>query len=300
MLGADKRKLLVIRKSVKPRCSEGLRIDSLPVQYHAYKNAWMTSVLFEKWLTDLDRELKLKSKNILLILNNCAAHPNLNCLTNIQLQFLPPNTTALAQPMDMEIIKNLKSMYRRKLVRHILAETEDNMLTSSTTAQISSAVNLLQAVQFIADIWRAVSPKTIQNSFRHCGFEQPELQLDAHDNEDQGVSEVQCVENYEQFDSIDNTVSCYNENDHCEDDILEQIAEERQNTMHTAEDEDDMPELRHVTNREAKKYIDELRIYFMQESNEGSPITALTACSDFVEMQAVKKSRQSTVDKYFH
>ena len=70
--------------------------------------------------------------------------------------------------------------------------------------------------------------------------------------------------------------------------------------MHTAEDEDDMPELRHVANREAKKYIDEMRIYFMQESNEGSPITALTACSDFVEMQAVKKSRQSTHDKYFH
>ena len=192
-------------------------------------------------------------------------------------------------------------MYRGKLVRHILAEIEDNMLTSFATAQeISSAVNLLQAVQFIADSWRAVSPKTIQNSFHHCGFEKPELELDAHDNEDQGVSEVQCVENYEQFDSIDDTVSCYNENDHCEDDILEQIAEDRQNTMHTAEDEDDMPELRHVTNREAKKYIGELRIYFMQESNEGSPITALTAFSDFVEMQAVKKSRQSTLDKYFH
>ena len=301
MLGTDKRKLLVIGKSVKPRYFKGLRIDSLPVQYHANKNAWMTSVLFEKWLTDWDRELKLKSRNIFLILDNCAAHPNLDCLTNVQLQFLPPNTTALAQPMDMGIIKSLKSMYRGKLVRHILVEIEDNMLTSSATAQeISSAVNLLQAVQFIADSWRAVSPKTIQNSFRHCGFEQPELELDAHDNEDQGVSEVQCVENYEQFDSIDDTVSCYNENDHCEDDILEQIAEERQNTMHTAEDEDDMPEFRHVTNREAKKYIDELRIYFMQESNEGSPITALTACSDFVEMQAVKKSRQSRLDKYFH
>ena len=301
MLETDKRKLLVIGKSVKPRCFKGLRIDSLPVQYHANKNAWMASVLFEKWLTDWDRELKLKSRNILLILDNCAAHPNLDCLTNIQLQFLPPNTTALAQPMYMGIIKNLKSMYRGKLVRHILAEIEDNMLTSSATAQeISSAVNLLQAVQFIADSWRAVSPKTIQNSFRHCGFEQPELELDAHDNEDQGVSEVQCVENYEQFDSIDDTVSCYNENDHCEDDILEQIAEERQNTMHTAEDEDDMLDLKHVTNREAKKYIDELRIYFMQESNEGSPITALTACSDFDEMRAVKKSRQSTLDKYFH
>ena len=81
---------------------------------------------------------------------------------------------------------------------------------------------------------------------------------------------------------------------------MEQIAEERQNTIHTAEDEDDMSELRHVTNREAKKYIDELRIYFMQESNEGSPVAALNACSDVVEMQAVKKSRQCTLDKYFH
>ena len=201
--------------------------------------------------------MKLKSRNILLILDNCAANSNLDCLTNIQLQFLLPNATALSQPLGMGIIKNLKSMYRGKMVRHILAEIEDNMLTSSATAQeISSAVNLLQAVQFIADSWRAVSPKTIQNSFRHCDFEQPELELDAHDNEDQGVSEVQCVEDYEQFDSIDDTVSCYNENDHCEDDILEQIAEERQNTMLTAEDEDDMPEFRHVTNREAKKYID--------------------------------------------
>ena len=65
------------------------------------------------------------------------------------------------------------------------------MLTSYATAQeISSAVNLLQAMQFIVDSWRAVSPKTIENSFRQCGFDQSELELDAHDNEDQGVSEL--------------------------------------------------------------------------------------------------------------
>ena len=103
-------------------------------------------------------------------------------------------------------------------------------------------------MQFIADSWRAVSPSTTQNSFCHFGFKQPKLEPDAHDNEDQGVSEVQCVENYDHFDSIDNTVTCYNKNDYCENDILEQIAEERQNTTHTAEDENDMPKLRHVTN----------------------------------------------------
>ena len=38
----------------------------------------------------------------------------------------------------------------------------------------------------------------------------------------------------------------------------------------------------------------------MQESNKGSSFAALTAFPDFVEMQAVKKSRQNTLDKYFH
>ena len=81
---------------------------------------------------------------------------------------------------------------------------------------------------------------------------------------------------------------------------MDQIAEERQSTMPTTEDEDDMPELRHVTNQKAKNYIDGLRIYFMQKSNKGSLIAALTACSDFVDIQAGKKSRQNTLDKYFH
>ena len=38
----------------------------------------------------------------------------------------------------------------------------------------------------------------------------------------------------------------------------------------------------------------------MQESNNSSPISALTAYSDLVEMQAVKKFRQNALDKYCH
>ena len=130
--------------------------------------------------------MKLKSKNILLIPDNCAVHANLDILTN-----LPPNTTALVQPMDMEIIKNLKSIYQGKLICHILTEIKDNVLILfATTQEMSSAINPLQAVQLIADSWRAVSPMTIQNSFRFCVFKQPELEHDAHENEDQGVSEV--------------------------------------------------------------------------------------------------------------
>ncbi|XP_035204577.1 tigger transposable element-derived protein 4-like [Stegodyphus dumicola] len=90
MSGTDKRKLLVIGKSTKPRCIKGLRMDSLPVVYQANRNAWMTSELFKEWLKDWNRELQHQSRKVLLLLGNCAAHPHLDCLTNIQLKFLPP------------------------------------------------------------------------------------------------------------------------------------------------------------------------------------------------------------------
>lgn len=55
MTGTDKRKLLVIGKS------ENLRhfsiSQTLPVQYENNKNAWMTSLLFEKFLRQWDAEL---------------------------------------------------------------------------------------------------------------------------------------------------------------------------------------------------------------------------------------------------
>jgi hypothetical protein len=57
MPGTDKWKLLVIGKRAKPWCFKGISMDSLPVLYHANKNAWMTSEVFKKWLMSWDMEL---------------------------------------------------------------------------------------------------------------------------------------------------------------------------------------------------------------------------------------------------
>ena len=76
-------KLLVIGKNVESRFFNELGSDSLPAQHHANKNAWMSSLVFEKWLTDWDKELRLMSRKILLILNNFDPHPNVDCLANI-------------------------------------------------------------------------------------------------------------------------------------------------------------------------------------------------------------------------
>ncbi|XP_039970100.1 tigger transposable element-derived protein 6-like, partial [Bactrocera tryoni] len=93
MSGTEKRKLLIIGKSQKPRYFTSVK--SLPVDYANNCKAWMTSELFEKWLRDYDRDLVKKKKKILLLVDNCPAHPNVPDLKSITLAFLPPNTTSV-------------------------------------------------------------------------------------------------------------------------------------------------------------------------------------------------------------
>ncbi|XP_028677229.1 tigger transposable element-derived protein 4-like [Erpetoichthys calabaricus] len=305
MSGTDKRKLLVIGKSAKPRCFKGLKMDSLPVVYRASRNAWMTSELFKEWLKDWDRELQCQSRKVLLLLDNCAAHPRLHCLKNIQLEFLPPRTTALVQPMDMGIIKNLKIFYRARLVNYVLEATEENLLTSSSTAtEVSAKVNVLQAVTFVADSWRKISSETIQNCFSHSGFRHLILQMDVDmpiesEKNDENV-ELQQVENYEEFLSIDNELHCYDKNEDYDASIVARIVAKHMTASEDQESNDDDPnELVQVTTQDARKCIEILCRYFMQEGNEGSPIDTLDVCGDFVQVQCVNRMRQITLDKFF-
>jgi transposase len=71
--GTDMREPLVIGKSLKPRCFKNTK--TLPVKYYANKKAWMTTNIFELFLRDLDSEMRIKRRNILLFVDNCAAHP---------------------------------------------------------------------------------------------------------------------------------------------------------------------------------------------------------------------------------
>jgi hypothetical protein len=65
-----------------------------------------------KW----NNELRRKNRKILLLVDNCPAHPHVQDLSNIKLVFLPPNATYVLQPMDMGIIKSFKGYFRRFLV----------------------------------------------------------------------------------------------------------------------------------------------------------------------------------------
>lgn len=126
MDGSDKLPLLVIGKSKNPRCFKNVK--SLPVLYESNTKAWMTSILFEKWILELDEKFAKEKRNVLMFVDNCTAHPKSlqRKLKAINLQFFPPNATSVVQPLDLGIIKNLKQYYRHELVKRRLQEMEDS------------------------------------------------------------------------------------------------------------------------------------------------------------------------------
>jgi hypothetical protein len=71
---------------------------------------------------------------------------SLQGLSNVQIAWLPPNTTSAWQPMDQWIIASFKLQYRKLWIGLMLREYEANK-------NLQKTVNLLKAVQWTRAAW---------------------------------------------------------------------------------------------------------------------------------------------------
>ena len=152
----DKLPMFVIGKSKTPRCFKN--VTSLPCRYRSQKKSWMDSAIFEEWTRELDAMFQKQDRKIVLIIDNCPAHPAVADLSNVKLIFLPPNTTSVSQPMDQGVIKCLKAFYRRRLVNIMIQRLEKGLDLPK--------ISILRALQILVASWDKVTKKTIVNCFR--------------------------------------------------------------------------------------------------------------------------------------
>ncbi len=157
----EKAKPLIIGKPKNPRCFKNYDISRF--NYINNKNAWMTSFVFKNMLFRWDSKLRSEGRKILLLLDNCSSHPDINTeLTHIKLVFIPPNCTSVLQPMDAGVIRTFKHHYKRKLVSkliHFYDVHDEGKLK----------ITLLDALNFSYDAWELVTKESIINCFRHAG-----------------------------------------------------------------------------------------------------------------------------------
>lgn len=125
----------------------------------------MTGELFNKYLQWFDRNVASKygGSKVVLLLDNAPAHKLEASLRHTRVEFLPPNVTSIVQPMDMGIIKTLKTLYRSKLLRQKLQLYEANEGMRNITIR--------DAITMVKEAWDEVSKPCIINCFVKAGFD---------------------------------------------------------------------------------------------------------------------------------
>lgn len=177
--GTDKVEPFVIGFSKRPRCfGKAWHPNNIRVRYEHNKSSWMTASFFQDWLKWFDR--RMHGRRVWLLLDNASCHELPKCahvttwtggikgavMNNVNIAFLPANTTSHIQPLDGGIIRAFKAHYRRDHVRWHLAQLDE--IDESLREE---KVNLRQAITWISKAWKTnISEQVVQNCWRASGL----------------------------------------------------------------------------------------------------------------------------------
>lgn len=149
-------------------CFNGINKSQLPVQYYDQKNAWMTGEILSEILAKINLQLMAKSRFIALLLDNAGCHPHdiEGKYSNIKVIWLPANIMSKLQPLDLGIIQNFKTYYRKLLLKYVLSKID----TCDAGSDVAKSVNVLLAIRWIAQAWNSVQESTICKCFHKAGI----------------------------------------------------------------------------------------------------------------------------------
>ena len=110
-------------------------------------------------------ELARQRHHILLLIDNAPSHI-VDEYSNINIQFLPPNTTSKIQPLNQGIIRSVKCAYRKTIQVQCCSRVENY----EEIKQIMQSFDFVVAVNTLVDAWEGVKPELIQTCFHTAGF----------------------------------------------------------------------------------------------------------------------------------
>jgi hypothetical protein len=156
---------LIIGKSKSPRCFKNMRILESGFKWRWNSKAWMTEKIFTQWLQEINNNMRSEKRKIILFIDNVSSHQQIE-LSNVRIQFFPPNCTSHLQPLDQGIIRAFKVRYRKMLLSRMLQFID----TSERITDLSKRINVLDALNWISRAWGSITKEIITNCFVKAGF----------------------------------------------------------------------------------------------------------------------------------
>lgn len=315
--GNHKLPLMVIGKSAKPRVLKNMDMNNLKVHYRSQKKAWMNSELFTEWFEEKfvpsvkkfckDNNLPVRA---LLLVDNAPCHPSgeeLQC-GDIKTIFLPPNATPLIQPMDQEILQNLKQGYKKRLLEKILSEERGvNNLPLTLTEKLKK-VNIKNVIDWIESSWADVSCEAIRRSWKNLWPDLKFEDLSSSKKEDQPeklLDLVKSIPGCEEANTndVEEWTDTVSEEVFTDEDIIAMVQND-DDSVSNSEDEDDSSQ--NQSNSSSISHSEAVTVFekafeYISNHSESTPIDISTIKHWLVVTQKskTKSQRQAKLTDFF-
>lgn len=315
--GSFKLPLAVIGKSKHPRAyPKNFDFDTLPVRYLWQERSWMTEKIFIEWfhkdfvpkVTDFLVNKGLEPKAMLLV-DNAPAHGFKEIQSSdgkIKLYFLPPNTTAIIQPMDQGVIESLKRSYRKSFVENLLRVMAADKLIS--VDEFWKSYNIRQAITNVAAAWDSVTQSNLANAWNKLW--PSESMNDEQNNDSQPNSQVNDIRNlFSQANTpvTEEDVSSWisiDSDDYgfgllTDDEIVQSVLNEKDPDSESEEEEEENNNRTVISNAEAEEMICKYLEWY--ENRTDSDLTTnilLRKLCTFTSKLVVDAKKQTTIDDY--
>lgn len=187
----------LINKSRYPRTLKNKNKALLPVYWMSNRKAWVTKALTFEWFHNCfipQVKLYLAKKNlpfkVLLLMDYAGGHATEFHVNGVRVDFLPPHTTSLVQPMDQGVIRTFKALYTRSTMESLIASIDDQEEEFSLKAcwcnyTITSCLaNIQKALQNLNErtlnwAWKKLWPNVVHD---YESFSSENMQHSAVDN----------------------------------------------------------------------------------------------------------------------
>jgi len=312
--GDNKLRLTLIGKSKKPRAFKKIKKDDeLPLWYTNQQKAWMNSAIFKTWFFNEfvpSVEKYLASNNLprkaILLLDNASTHPIVDELKDrdIKAVFLPPNVTAICQPMDQGVLQALKLKYCRRLLCCLISAIDNDEDYISALKKI----DVLDVIRWVAEGWEEITPISIVSSWKilldHEGNKFKEIDGGEFKNDGNKVEKEQVVSLLENIPGCEevneNDVNEWMQNDDVDeitdDDIIKMVTNEE------CLEEDELPKsnVNQIPHSEGFKMLDGALEYItQQEGISSADVICLRKLRDIAARKRAETVKQKTIKDFF-
>ena len=300
----------VINTHLKPRSFAPFKGDLSKVPksivWRANKKAWMNGYLFAEYLKNLNSAMKDQNRSVLLFMDNFSGHEvavhdlEVNGdLTNVKVEFFPPNTTPILQPIDMGIANTFKTRYRQQLHMRMASNVEQGQ-------PVETSIDLFRCILWIGRVWNffksEVGKKIIVNCFRKAGFKRQDTEeLDSSADPQMNEEELNLLNTEEQVkDSVATVEEIVKEieNGIADEEVSDAAIEEENTEEVKDQDATDYADLQIPKHKDALNAIKTLELY-CEWHGDSEFLEYLQKMQEDVYVRLQTSRTQTTLDSFF-